>query len=149
MSVLFKPSLPAGSRAGGVADSSRVAPDTDSRRFAACLARPHGERDAPDGEDEVGRRGLFVARAAACLERLDGRLGAAAEALSWRLTSGRFAGLVVQARLQQQVLTITLIPANPDQRALAARYRTRIEAACAARFAGSTVVTWLDATDPA
>lgn len=155
MSVQFKPGLPAGSRAADVAGSPRgapgaAAPEAAARRFADCLSRPGGERDARDGDDEARRRRLSVARAAAArLERLDGRPGAAADALSWRLTSGRFAGLVVQACVQHGTLTITLIPVDAGQRALAARHRARIEAACAARFAGPTVVTWRDATDPA
>ncbi|WDD90586.1 hypothetical protein Bsp3421_000446 (plasmid) [Burkholderia sp. FERM BP-3421] len=151
MSVQFKPGLPAGACAAGVAGSRRAAaPDAAARRFADCLTQPRDEHAARDGDDEARRRRLSVAHAAAArLEPLDGRPGATADALSWRLTGGRFAGLVVQARVQHGTLIITLIPANAGQRARAARHRARIEAACAARFAGPTVVTWRDATDPA
>ncbi|RXV65283.1 hypothetical protein D1006_34765 [Burkholderia stabilis] len=147
MSVLFKPGLSASSRGASAAGSPRAAQDADARRFATCLATSHGERDARDSDDDARRR-LSVARtAAARIEHLDTRHGGAAGELTWRLTSGRFAGFVVHARIQQHTLYVTLVPANAGQRALAARHRVRIEAACAARFAGPTVVTWHDAAD--
>ncbi len=149
MSVQFKPGPSAGSRVADAARAPRVVQVADVRRFANCLTRPHDERDAHDGDDAARRRLSVAPAAAARFERLHGRPGVAADALSWRLTRGRFAGLVVQARLQQGTLIITLVPANAGQRALVARHRARIEAACAARFAGPTVVTWRDANDPA
>lgn len=148
MSVLFKPGLSAGSRWTGAAGSPHPTQDADARRFVTCLATPHSERDARDSDDGARRRRLSVARAAAArIERLDARPGGTAGELTWRLTVGRFAGFVVHAHIQQHTLYITLIPANAGQRALAARHRVRIEAACAVRFAGPTVVTWHDAAD--
>ncbi|KVV41083.1 hypothetical protein WK92_01790 [Burkholderia ubonensis] len=140
MSVQFKPGSSAGSRATDAARAPRVVPVADVRRFANCLASPRDERDA-HGDDNAARHRLSVAPAAAArFAWLHGRPGVVADALSWRLTRGRFAGLVVQACLQQGTLTITLVPANASQRALVVRHRARIEATCAARFAGPTIV---------
>jgi hypothetical protein len=147
MSIQFKPGGLAGMRATSATGPARAAREGDARRFADCLATGHGERDA---RDEARQRRPPVPRAAKTrVARLPGRPGIATEALAWRLTGGRFAGLVVEACRQPHALCITLIPVNAAQHALALRHRARIEAACAACFAGPLIVTWRDAADPA
>lgn len=140
MTILFRPGMSTGARSAGVSPASRSIPEASALRFSEHLASPRG-----DANDTRRDRTRPPRAQAARLERLDGRPDMCIDSLTWRLTNGRFAGLVVHARMQQHTLLVTLIPANAGQYALTMRHRARIEKACSACSACPTSVTWCNA----